>query len=145
MSIDRCKSSGAGYTLVELLVVLAIVGLLASAAIPLVLASRPALLARQASRMLGEDLAAARQSAIARDRPVRVLLSTADGTYGVEPYGLHRRLARGLSLAFSGAMRDEIDFYPDGSTSGGTITVSAKGARDRIDVRWPAGQIAVHD
>jgi general secretion pathway protein H len=142
---DPHKSPAAGYTLVELLVVVSIVGLLAVTAIPLVSASRPALLARQASRMLGEDLAAARQSAITRDSEVRVLLSTADGSYSIAPFGLRRRLARGLSLAFSGAERDEIDFYPDGSTSGGTITLSAVGATAQVSVPWPAGQIALHD
>lgn len=145
MSLDPHKTNAAGYTLVELLVVVSIVGLLAMAAIPLVSASRPALLARQGSRMLGEDLAAARQSAITRDSEVRVLLNTADGSYSVAPSGLRRKLARGLSLSFSGVKRDEIDFYPDGSTSGGTITISAAGATDRVSVPWPAGQIALHD
>ncbi|MEI9997326.1 MAG: GspH/FimT family pseudopilin [Rhizomicrobium sp.] len=132
----------AGYTLVELLVVLAIMGLLAAIAVPLLPASRPGLESKAAARRLALDLVAAREQAIDRGAEEHVVLDPATGRYAL-PGGAPRALPKGIALAFRGPRPDEIVFYPDGSSSGGIVTVSSGTAKHRVTVRWPAGQVGV--
>ncbi len=130
----------AGYTLVELLVVLAIMGMLLAAAMPMLSTTRPGLEAKSAARALAQDLVAARQTAVDKGVAEHVTLNPMTGRYTVSPAGVQRVLPKGISIAGK-----SIDFYPDGSTSGGIITVSGAHAVHRVSVRWPAGQVAVDE
>jgi general secretion pathway protein H len=133
----------AGYTLVEMLTVLAIMGFLAAVAIPLLSTSHPGLDARATANALAQDLRATRQAAIDSGGEARLVLKAR--RYIRLPGGKLRTLPPGVAIAFTGPARDEIDFYPDGSTSGGTVTVFAAHARHRVTVRWPSGEIALDD
>jgi general secretion pathway protein H len=131
-----------GYTMVELLVVLAIVGLLTVVAVPMLSASRPGLEATAAARTLASDLRAARQAAIDSGQARPVVLRPPGG---YNTGHVVRSLPRTVTLTFHGPMHDEIDFYSDGSASGGTIDLAAGKARRRVTVRWPSGQIALDE
>ena len=135
----------AGYTLVELLVVLGIIGLLAVAAIPMLPAVQPALHARVAARELADTLVLARQAAIARNRNVAVSFDPAGRRYAITPGTAVHRLPQDVTLAIRSPAPDEIDFYADGSTSGGIVTLGAARARRVVRVRWPAGQVSIDE
>ncbi len=135
----------AGYTLVELLVVLAIIGLLATAAMPLLPSTGPGLHARVAARELADTLVRARQQAIARNATIAVAFDPRAGRYGIRPGGDVLRLPQGVALAVRSPDADEIDFYADGSTSGGTVTLRAAKAKRIVRVRWPAGQVSIDE
>jgi general secretion pathway protein H len=138
-------STSAGYTLIELLVVLAILGLLAAVATPRLSGSRPALQARVTARLLADDLRAARQRAIDDAVVEHLVLYPAAGGYATFPGGAQRTMPKGISIALHASAPGGIDFYPDGSSAGGTFVVSASGARRRVTVRWPTGQIIADD
>jgi general secretion pathway protein H len=107
-------------------------GLLAVVAMPLMSGPTERLQAKAAARALAEQLRAARELAINRSSTQRV---------AIEP----RLAPKGVTLSFRGPLRNEIDFFADGSASGGTILVSSGGTQHRVSVQWPTGRIAIND
>jgi len=130
----------AGYTLTELLVVLAIMGMIAGVALPLLSAGRPGVETKALARAVAGDLALARQDAVGRNTEHHVVLRRSGSRYALWPTSTWHALPPGIVLSMQ-AQRGEIAFYPDGSTSGGTILVSGGGVRRRVDVHWPTGRI----
>ncbi len=140
MSQARHIASNEGYTLVELLVVLAIIALLAAGAMPMLSTARPGLTAKAAARAVAEDLIAMRQEAIDRGAVQRFLLNPAAGRYGAR-----HAVPKGVVLSFAGPARNEIDFYPDGGSNGGTIFVAVGASRHRVSALWPSGRVTVDE
>ncbi len=142
MSRSARHRPDAGYTLIELLVVLAIMGMIAGVALPLLSAGRPGIETKALARAVAGDLALARQDAIGRNTERHVVLRRSGSRYALWPAGTWHALPPGITLSMQAR---EIAFYPDGSTSGGTILVSGGGVRRRVDVRWPTGRIDTDD
>ena len=138
MSGSASHRPDAGYTLIELLVVLAIMGMIAGVALPLLSAGRPGIETKALARAVAGDLALARQDAIGRNTEHHVVLRRSGSRYALWPTSTWRALPPGITLSMQAR---EIAFYPDGSTSGGTILVSGGGVQRRGDVRWPTGRI----
>jgi general secretion pathway protein H len=135
----------AGYTLMELLVVVAIMGFLAAAALPMLSASRPGFESKGAVRAMAEDLGAARQQAVTTGTETRVVLNAATRRYAVLPDGPVRVLPKDIAFQVRGASGNEIDFFADGSSSGGTVTVQSAGARHLVVAHWPSGRISIDE
>lgn len=144
MSHPSTASATNGYTLIELLVVLAILGLLTAVGIPLLSSSRPALEARAVATILADDLRNAHQRAIDEATVQRFVFHPSAGRY-TNADGKQRLVPKGIAIALRSQTPNEIDFYPDGSSNGGTFVVSTTSVRHRVTVRWPTGQIAVDD
>lgn len=120
----------AGFTLVELMVVLAIIGLLILAAPAIVSAARPGVEARAAAYLMAADLRSARAEAITRGQITEVSFDNAKHSYVTEPGQRVRQLPPTLSLQFFGPHADllnvepRIRFFPDGSSTGGRIRLT---------------------
>jgi prepilin-type N-terminal cleavage/methylation domain-containing protein len=137
----RGRTSEAGYTLMEFLVVLTIMALVAVAAVPMLSASRPGLLAKSAAHAVAQDLAAARRDAITRGAETRVVFAA--GRYDVLPGGPSRALPNDIAVRLRGAA--EIDFFADGSSNGGIIDVASAHARHSVVTHWPSGRITLDE
>ncbi len=128
-----------GFTLLEMLVVLAVLGLM----VGLVVARGPmrsaGLDARMAANQLAGTLRAARSEAIARDRPVAVAI---DGGAGTVRVGTAAPRAVGATL--SGLARPLV-FLPDGSSAGAAVIVAAGAIRKRVTVDWLTGRVSIAD
>ena len=112
-----------GFTLIEMLVVLTIVAIVGAAAIGRI-SSAPHATDRQ--RAIGEArivLADARAQAVATGSPI--ITPKSSGT-AARP------------LAFAGPGKSGLIFYPDGSSSGGTVTLAGQPI---LTVDWLSGAI----
>ena len=146
MSSAGDRAAERGFTLLELLVVLAVLGLALTFAVP---AFRPdALVLSRTGGELASALKATRATAIAQGRPQSVTvdasarLVTPGGAASVE-------VPQGAVLAFAAtagrpqAEGGRLVFYPDGSASGGSVTLTLRQRVWRADIDWLTGRIAV--
>ena len=133
-----------GFTLTELLVVLAIIGVLSAAAPVLLQAAMPGAHALAAARALAGDLRAARGQAIARGGAAVLRFDTGRQTYVVEPGHLARSLPNDTHFALEGS-QTRIGFYPDGSSTGGVVVVGEGSLRHRVATDWMTGRVTVDE
>jgi general secretion pathway protein H len=144
---NRC----CGFTLIEVIVVLAILGL----ALALVVRYKPpwssGLGVKGTAAELASGLRLARSDAIVRNRSVAFSLDVGGHVYRVDARPEHR-LPAGLSfelLTISGENRGpgigDIRFYPDGSSTGGRVTLADGQRRMAVGVDWLTGRISVAD
>lgn len=139
MRAGRQAGAERGFTLLEMLVVLAVLGLMAGLVIGRGPMRSAGLDARLAANQVAGLLRGARSQAIAADRPVAVSIDAASGTIRVGGSA-----ARTVGAAVSGAA-DPLVFLPDGSSRGGTVTVAAGSVRKRVTVDWLTGRVSITD
>lgn len=130
----RGGQPSAGFTLIELAVVLAILGVLAAMTVPFLVGRTRAGALPAAADEIRTVLRAARSSAIAEGRPVAFHGDPAGGYWlDRQHYGL-AAASPGAPLRVAVAGGAGIAFYPSGGSSGGRVRVeTAAGWRD-IDV-----------
>ncbi|MEW5726267.1 MAG: GspH/FimT family pseudopilin [Pseudomonadota bacterium] len=134
-----------GFTLLELLVVLVVIGLLAVVAPPYVQGALSRMEAERASDAVAAAMAEARGIAMERNRVVRVSVDTGGGGIDVEG-GRWRKLPDEVTLSLSPPPRDGrwvIVFHPDGGSSGGRVLVSAQGRAWALVVESLTGRVRV--
>jgi general secretion pathway protein H len=135
---SRVRSSAVGrppgFTLVELLVVLAIAGMMLALAVPLLAAHVTGASLNSATREIRAALRDARSTAIAEDRPV-VFRGDPGGGYWLDRNHFTLPVMTGtqpLRVAVLGGA--QIAFYPSGGSSGGRILVVSGGGQREIAV-----------
>lgn len=125
-----------GFTLIEMLVVVAILSLLAGIAFPsLDTAMRRQGFEAAATRFAGA-LHAARAAAIGGGSAVRFLVSVDGGSFGAGT--ATERLPEGL---LGTAPKGAILFYPDGTATAGSVAIAGDGFAQRWQVRAATGAI----
>lgn len=139
-----------GFTLIELVVVLVVIGLVFVAVPRLIGGGAPALETRAAAREIAAALRRARSDAIRDNREVAVVVDTAAGAYAIGEAGAWHALPERVRLSVETAaseLRDEdvagVRFFPDGSASGGRITVMREGQRYHVMLDWLTGQVSI--
>lgn len=144
---DRCR----GFTLIEVIVTLAILGF----ALVLVVGYKPpwssGLGVKGTAAELASGLRLARSEAITSNRSVAFTLDVNGHHYRVGG-GAERSLPANISLemlTIAGENRGEaigdIRFHPDGSSTGGRISLANGQQRVAVGVDWLTGRISVAD
>ena len=141
MSTMTISERMAGYTLIELLVVLAIMGLIAAIATPM--AGRAVEIAnlKADSRILAGDLRRLQHQAAEQQQPI-VISALSDRAQLTLSAGRWSALSDGASENFSTSTKN-IFYYPDGTSSGGTIHLSEAGRAVDLNVAWLTGTITL--
>jgi general secretion pathway protein H len=138
-----------GWSLIEMLVVLAILALIAAVALP----GTPIMGRGPSLGLVAADMAArlraARSLAMAQDRDVVFALDTDRRTYGVAGVGASQTIPATIGLSVTTArtlIREnkeaQLVFFSDGTSSGGTVRLTDQHQSVAIGVEWLTG--AVH-
>lgn len=138
-----------GFTLIELLVVLCILGLLVSSVPSGLSASLPGLRLRAATRILADDLRAARRAALLQEHEaiVRVMSDRYVSGNGDRPQLLPAgtRLTLADASGGTGTEADRIRFFADGSSTGGRVELRLGQRHSAIAIDWLTGRISIDD
>lgn len=139
-----------GFTLLELLLVLLLLGLAYGLAGPMVGSGSASLEMKAAARQVAAGLRKARSVAVTERREAVMTVDVEARSFSLtgdpRQYALPQRLELALFTAESELIRDKtgnIRFFPDGSSTGGRVTVSAGDAKQVVDVDWITGRVAV--
>jgi general secretion pathway protein H len=141
-----------GFTLIELAVVLAIMGLMLALVVTRGPMRGPVLQTRAAAAQIVQGLRAARARAIALNRPATFSLDVEDHSFRIDdaapqklPAMLQLIVLSVLDKASKQRDGSDISFAPDGSSSGGRIELTGNGTRLLVGVDWLTGRVSVAD
>ena len=140
-----------GLTLIEILVVLAIIALVTAISLPMVMGTSNAEM-RSAARQLASGLRLARSEAVSQRRETFLVIDLAGRRFKVDRDAREYPLPRHVELKLFTAQKDLVDektgsirFYPDGGSNGGRITIASGSRKFDVDVDWLTGRVAILD
>jgi general secretion pathway protein H len=136
---------------VELLVVLAIAGLVLAVTPPLLGNALPGLELKSAARRTAGALRLTREQAIAAGQPAVWLVDIDSGEYQVGD-GRAGRLPDGIAIELVAAAdemlserRGGIRFFPDGTSTGGRVILRRGERGYQVGVNWLTGRVQIAD
>lgn len=140
-----------GFTMMELLIVLAIMGIVAAFAIPIMGGngvSNTAL--KGAARELAAGLRFARSDAVAKRHDTFVAIDLAGRRFKVADDPVEHQLPKAIDIKLFTAQSDIVNdttgairFFPDGGSNGGRITVASGERKYDVDIDWLTGRISI--
>jgi len=145
------RSAARGFTLLELLVVLVIAAAGYALVVRFASGGVSGAQLRSAARTVAAGLREARGAAIARQESTALVLDMEGRSMevgGGRPRGLPRRLDMKLYTAQSEIVDDRrgaIRFYPDGSSTGGRVTLASGERKLLVDVDWLTGRVSIKE
>lgn len=151
--ISQCKSrrGDGGFTLIELVIVLAVLGLAAALVVGRGNPVSPATQARAAARELAGALRVARADALTTNRSESLTLDLANHFYQVgrqAPQPLPGDLGLGLLTSRGEVVADtvgQLRFDPDGGASGGRVTIAGGDRIWWVGVDWLSGRVSIEE
>ena len=141
-----------GFTLVELLVVLTVIGLIIALAPIALYRTMPSLELRTTTRELAAALRNTRSAAIRDNREMALTLDVEAGWYRLDGREGEQEIDPEIELKLLTATIEaenenvgRIRFFPDGTSTGGQITLARGGDTYYILVDWLSGRVEIAD
>lgn len=141
-----------GYSLLEVIVVIVIIGLSYSLLPKMVFSGVSGAELRSNVRAVATGLRLTRDAAINTRREAVMTLDLESREFTVQDdariHKLHDKLDVKLYTSQADLITEKIGtirFYPDGSSNGGRVTVSAGGRGFEVDVDWLTGRVSIKD
>ena len=143
------RACAAAFTLLETLVALALIAVLLAVAVPALITPSGVEL-RSAAHTVASGLRQARLEAMRQQRPIALQVDVETRTLRLEGREQTRELPRELTVELFTARREMLDerrggirFYPDGSSTGGEVTLTLDGLATRVVVEWLTGRVRI--
>jgi general secretion pathway protein H len=139
--------ASAGFTLVEMLAVLVILALTMSAAVPLLSRGAGTVSLDAATGEIASALRATRSAAIVHNRVMTLRIDVDRRTFSsdvVQPRTFAPDIQAKLTYAAAtraGAVEGGFRFFPDGSSTGGDLSLELNGRQIRLCVEWLTGTV----
>ncbi len=140
-----------GFTLLELILVLVVAAVTAMVAVPNLQPAIASMQLKSATSDVASGLRNTRGKALSRGHEEEFVLNVNQHYYKVpgrhKPYSLPPDVKLELFTAdfLMSEGQGSIIFYPDGSASGGRVTLKGAGKTRLIDVNWLTGGIVVRE
>jgi general secretion pathway protein H len=142
----------AGFTLLEIMLVLVIGAAIYALILGIPMRGASSADLKAAARTLASGLRQAQSTAMATRRDATLTLDLDARQFVVGAEKRPQKLPDGIDLKLYTAQSEvtserqgAIRFYPDGSSTGGRITVSAGERKYLVDVDWLTGRVSIAD
>lgn len=139
-----------GFTLLEMLIVLTLMGLLVAVVVPMFGEGVSTTELKSDARAVAAGLRQARGQAIAQRSDAMLVLDLGAHSFSVPPDPRVHKLAQRLELKLFTAQSDlvsenvgAIHFFADGGSNGGRITLASGERKLNVDVDWLTGRVAI--
>ena len=146
----RASRHPAGFTLLELLIVLMLMAIIAGFVLPIFGPGVSTTDLKRSAREVAAGLRLARGQAIAQGTEATLELDVAARTFRVPPDPRLHTMPSGIELKLFTAQRDLVSdqvgavrFFPDGGSNGGRITLAAGERKYDVDIDWLTGRVAI--
>lgn len=141
-----------GFTLIELLVVLVVMVIAGAVIAPNITSGQDTTKLQSAARSVASALRYARGQALITQSEAIFTVNLETNQYRVsgreKTYQIPDNIDVTLVTAqseLSGQGEGRIRFYPDGSSSGGRVTLEIAGNKKLVDINWLTGQVEITD
>ena len=141
-----------GFTLLEVIVVLVLGAIIYAVLLSAPFGKASAADLKAAARLLASGLRTAQSTAMVTRRDAVLTIDLEAREYVTTGEQQPRKLPEGLDLTLYTAQtevtsekRGSIRFYPDGSSTGGRITVASGERKYLVDVDWLTGRVSIGD
>ncbi|HWE75576.1 MAG TPA: GspH/FimT family pseudopilin [Stellaceae bacterium] len=138
-----------GFTLIEMLVVLTIAALIVGLALPRLTGAEEKATLRTAAHEVAAALRNTRSLAMTRGQTEAFIINTANGAFRAGQ-AAPAQLPRGIQLALvtttadqESASQGRIQFFADGSSTGGGVLLASGKTRSQVLVDWLTGRVSI--
>ena len=145
-TISEPGSSEDGFTLLEILIVIAIIAMVTTIALPAITRPSDRFLLDQTLHEIRSALRATRSTAITTNRIQTFTVDTRDRSYGSAAVGdrhFPAKINAEIKIAEPeriSSSRGGIRFFPDGSSTGGELIFSIEARQAMLCVHWLTGE-----